>query len=262
MKEKTKVIIILIFVIILIIIGMIFWYKKENIEISSFTISDERDKINSATEFGDDVVGWVRVEGTNIDMALIQTNNEVDVTKDDYDFAWTNSFPDSKSNHLNFISHNIRNVSSNPVIGDDSMKRFEQLMSFIYPDFINKNQFIEITDKSGKSSLYRIYAVSLTEDDQSESYNDTYTLKEQASYIKKAKKESMYDMSVDVKSNDMLLTLYTCTRFYGLTTNYSFKVEARKLRDNEKKNYVVAKPNDNYKVIEDKMKEVEEDEKI
>ena len=261
MKEKKKVLLALLIVIILIIIAS-FVLIRNNYQLSDFKIQDESAKIEDAKKYGDDVIGWIRVEGTNIDMALIERNNVVDVTKLDYDFAWTNSYPDENSNHLNFISHNIRNVSSNPVVGDDTMFRFEQLMSFIYPEFINENQFIEITNERGETSLYRIYGVALVNEDQSASYYDTYTLEEQEEYIEKAKKESMYDMNVDVKAEDMLLTLYTCTRFYGATTDYSFRVDARKLRDGENTYLVKATTNDNYVKIKEQMEEGEENEEV
>lgn len=265
MKEKQKVLIVLIVVVIILTIASIFLFRGEKRKISDFTVAEQTEqiaKIEAAKEYGDDVIGWIRVEGTNIDMALIQRNDVADVSRMDYDFAWTNSFPDENSNHLNFISHNVRNVSSNPIIGDDTMFRFEQLMSFIYPDFINENQFIEITNEEGEASLYRIYGVALVNESQSASYYDTYTLEEQKEYIEKVRNESMYDIDVDVNENDMLLTLFTCTRFYGATTEYSFRVDARKLRENEEKYLIEATTNDNYDIIEERMGEGEDDETV
>ena len=259
---NKKMIIALIIVIIIVAFSLIFVYYRTNFKTSTFAVLDETDKINDAKKYGDDVVGWLRVEGTNIDLPLIENLEGTNILRDDYDFAWTNSFPDSKSNRPAFISHNIRNLSKNPVVGDDTMFRFEQLMSFIYPDFIKDNQFIEYTNQDGETALYRIYAVSLLEDNQEASYSDTYTKEEQEEYIKKAKEESMYDMDVDVNSGDLLLTLFTCTRFYGFTNDYSFRVDARKLRKGERTTLAEVKTNDNYKVIKDRMEEGEEDEPV
>lgn len=256
MKEKNKVYIALLIVLISIIVCLILLYK-DNGKTSDFAIKDESSAIENAKKFGDDVIGWIRVEGTNIDMALIQRNDVANVSRDDYDFAWTNSFPDEKSNHLTFVSHNIRNVSSNPIMDDDTMTRFEQLMNFIYYDFVKENQFIAITDENNETSIYRVFGVSLLDEGQYASYMDTYTLDEQEDYIKKAKKESMYDMGVDVDKNDELLTLYTCTRFYGATSNYSFRVDARKLREEEKMKYASVETNKNYDKILKRMKEGE-----
>ena len=68
------------------------------------------------------------------------------------------------------------------------MTYFEQLMSFIYPEFIKENQFIEFTGPDGETSIYRIYGVTLNEDSQSSSYYDTFSDEELDEYIKKSKK--------------------------------------------------------------------------
>ena len=259
MKVKKKSIIILGVIVIFIVSCFLLFFVDD---VSDFKVIDESYKIEEAKKYGDDVTGWIRVEGTNIDMALIARNDEADISPGDYEFAWTNSFPDEKSNHFTYISHNIRNVSSNPIIGDDSMTYFEQLMSFIYPSFIRENQFIEFTDTSGNTSIYRIYGVTLINESQYSSYYDTFSKEDLSEYIEKAKSESMYDMDVDVDSNDKLLTLYTCTRFYGATDAYSFRVDARKLREGESMKYSTVDINKNYKKIEKRMKEGDNNEEI
>ncbi len=259
MKVKKKVVLIFGIIVIFVVACLLLLYQNFSNR-SDFKVIDETAKINEAKKTDYDVVGWLRVEGTNIDLPLIARNNTADVSVSDFQFAWTNSFPDEKSNHFTYISHNIRNVSKNPIVGDDTMTYFEQLMSFIYPDFIKENQFIEFTDPNGETSIYKIYAVALLEDSQENSYYDTYTDEELRDYIKQAKDESMYTMNVDVSSDDMLLTLYTCTRFYGGGDTYSFRVDARELREGENMKYSTVEVNDNYKVIEERMKEGENNE--
>ena len=258
--KKKRYLILIVVVFLLVALLLFFFHGRE--KISDFQVEDEIAKIEEAKKYGDKVIGWLRVEGTNIDLPLIEVDDDTNVLRDDYHFAWTNSFPDEKSNRPAFISHNIRNVSRNPVVGDDTMIRFEQLMSFIYPYFMKENKYIEYTNQDGKTALYHIYAVSLLEDDQSASYSDTYTLEEQEEYIKKAKEESMYDIDVDVKEDDLLLTLFTCTRFYGVGTNYSFRVDARKVRENEKNVLSQVTENENYDKIKDRMEEGENYEEV
>ena len=257
MKIKKKTLTILGIIIIFAIACILLIYNNRG-ELSDFKVKDESSKIEEAKTYGDDVVGWLRVEGTNIDLALIRADENTDILRGDYDFAWTNSFPDGTGNRPAYISHNIRNVSRNPIVGDDTMTRFEQLMSFIYPSFVKENQFIEFTDSEGDTSLYRVYAVALLNDDQNASFSDTYTSSEQKRYIKKAKRESMYDIDVDVNEDDLMLTLFTCTRFYGADTSYSFRVDARKLRDGEDKVYAKVKTNENYEKIKERMEEKNE----
>ena len=138
MKLKKKTLTIAGVIIIFIVACLLLLYQNFG-KTSDFTIIDESAKIKEAESYGDDVTGWLRVEGTNIDLALVARNNEMDISNTDYEYAWTNSYPDLNSNHFTYISHNVRNVSSNPIIGDDSMTYFEQLMSFIYPEFIKEN---------------------------------------------------------------------------------------------------------------------------
>ena len=259
MKKRSLLIIGLIIAIVA--ITLVLWWLL-SVRTSDFKIMDEKDKIEQAKQYGDEVVGWIRVEGTNIDMALIQGTTAQDVTNMEYQFAWTNAFPDENSNHFTYISHNVRNVSGNPIVGDDSMTYFEQLMSFIYPEFIEENQFIEFTNPDGETSIYKIFGVTLIDEPQYSSYYDTFSDEELEEYIKKAKDESMYDIDVDVNSNDMLLTLYTCTRFYGDGNSYSFRVDARELREGESMKYSKVEVNNNYKVIEERMKEGEKDEEV
>ena len=261
MKVKKKFLIILGIIIIFAVACILLIYQNIG-KTSDFTIIDESAKIKEAGNYGDDVTGWIRVEGTNIDMALVARNNEMDISNRDYEYAWTNSFPDKNSNHFTYISHNVRNVSKNPIVGDDSMTYFEQLMSFIYPEFIKENQFIEFTDPEGKTSIYKIFGVTLIDEPQYSSYYDTFNDEELKEYIKKAKDESMYNIDVDVDSSDMLLTLYTCTRFYGAGDAYSFRVDARELREGESMKYSKVEVNNNYKVIEERMKEGEKDEEV
>lgn len=255
---KKRVLLLLGLLIIIVAIVLVFVYYKGNYKISDFVALEETDKIEDAKKYGDTVVGWLRVEGTNIDLPLIMVDDDTDVLNDEYQFAWTNSIPDGTGNRPAYISHNVRNVSSNPIVGDNTMNYFEQLMSFIYPDFIKDNQFIEFTNSEGDTSLYRVYAVALLNDDQNASFSDTYTSSEQKRYIKKAKRESMYDIDVDVNEDDLMLTLFTCTRFYGADTSYSFRVDARKLRDGEDKVYAKVKTNENYEKIKERMEEKNE----
>lgn len=261
MKLKKNNLVILVVIIIFAVACLLLLYKM-NDKTSDFTVTDENAKIKEAATHGDDVTGWLRVEGTNIDLALIARNNKADITDREYEFAWTNSYPNEKSNHFTYISHNIRNVSSNPIVGDDSMTYFEQLMSFIYPEFIKKNQFIEFTDPDGNTSIYKIFGVTLIDEPQSSSYYDTFSDKELNEYIKKVNNESMYDIDIDVNSDDMLLTLYTCTRFYGAGKSYSFRVDARELREGEDMKYSTVEVNKNYKRIEKRMKEGENNEEV
>ena len=228
---------------------------------SNFKIENHKKEMTEFEKKDVYVAGWLRVEGTNIDMPVLLPTYAEDKLSEKDQYAWSNAPIDKNSNHISILSHNIRNVSSNPIVGDSSMRQFEQLMAFIYPSFIEKNQFIDYMDLNYKGSLYRIYAVLLEKTDQYElSSKSNYTKKEQKEYIEYVKKHNIYNLDVDVNENDSLITLITCTRFYK-NTSYSFQVEARKLRKNEKKTIKKVMVSKNYKKIKKQLEEGKKDEK-
>ena len=77
--------------------------------------------------------------------------------------------------------------------------------------------------------------------------------------MKETTKTSFYDFDVDVKENDKLIALVTCSRFYGVNDKRQFVVVGRMLRDGEEvENYEVTETK-NYKEIKAKLKGDEED---
>lgn len=248
MKKKVPVLIMIcIVVIVLILIYLLVpFYKAEDRkkELKNF-------KSDNVLE---NPLGWIRVQGTNIDFPIIYYNDIVDIGDPDNDIGW--SFEDNKKlvNRTVVYSHNMRNVSSKPLITDKSHRRFEQLMSFVYYDFVKKNKYIQYTIE-GKNYLFKIYSIRF----QKEEYLELGNLKnnEKKEYIDNVKKDSIYDFNVKVSDDDKLLTLVTCTRFFK-NADYSFVIDARKVRKNELvRNYNVKK-NSNYVKIQ---KNIEGDDK-
>ncbi len=184
-------------------------------------------------------LGWLTIQGTNIDMPIVNyyTNDVSDPT---YNIGWMfNSFSNQKSRMI-IYSHNMKNVSSHPLIADKDQARFEQLMSYVYTSFVKKNKYIQYTT-GGKNHIYKIYAISFQKQSDFNSNEGNLTKNEREDYIKNRQKQSYFNMDTDVNGNDKLLTLVTCTRFFGSFKNYSFVVDAREVRKNEKiKNYNIS----------------------
>ena len=137
----------------------------------------------------------------------------------------------------------------------DSIKNqfndFEHLPSFLYYSFVKQNKYIQYTINN-KNYLYKLYAVSMM--DESEFYYDeNMDSKTKKAYIKESIEDSYFNFDIDVNSSDKLITLVTCTRFFGQKGTI-IKLDARMVREDEKvRNYKVSK-NDSYKKIEDTMK--------
>lgn len=193
-------------------------------------------------------VSWLKIQGTNIDMPIMFYNDVEDITDPTYDIGWTYNDSYKKTSKTIIYSHNMRNVSSQPLIANKNHARFEQLMSFAYTSFVEKNKYIQYTI-DGKDYLYKIYAISFEKKDEFDDNEGTMSEKYREIYIKDRKEKSYFKMDTDVSKKDNLLTLVTCTRFFGATESYSFVVDAREVRKNEKiRNYKVSETKE-YKPI-------------
>lgn len=232
MKKKIKII-----VLILIIVGIIFIILNPY-----YKVIDRTDKLKTFRYLaGEKPTGWLRVQGTNIDMPILNNEDFPNKSNPTYDIGWTEGKSDLDYDRIVIYSHNIRNVSSHPLIANKDHIRFEQLMSFIYYDFAKENEYIEYTVKD-KNELYKIYAVYLVKNDDLLEKNGNIKKSIKKEYIQDTIDRSYFKYDVDVTTDDKLISLVTCTRFYGDSSDYSFVVDARKLRKNElNKKYGVTK---------------------
>lgn len=234
---KWKIVIITIILVVIAIIIFKPYYKKcDRLEkISKYNSSNVHSK----------PLGWLRVQGTNIDFPIFYYNDIEDVSDPSYELGWSFENHRKLTNRIVLLSHNMKNVSSKPLIASKDHARFEQLMSYIYYDFVKKNKYIEYSI-NGKNELFKIYAVYFMKEDYLEVQDINKAQLEL--YIKQSKKNSYFKFDVDVNKNDQLLTLSTCTRFFG-NSDYSFVVDARKVRNMEAiRNYQVTEK-ENYQKI-------------
>ena len=162
-------------------------------------------------------------------------------------------------NKVDILGHNILNLSANPRINSPNFTKFEGLMAFIYPNFVKDNKYIQYR-VNGKDYLYKIYAVRIQDSYQGiETIRLTnYSKKETKEYIDKVRKESIFDFGVDLRDDDNLISLITCTRFFGPDKEAAFVVDARMLREKEKARNYSVKTNDNYKKIKKYMEKGDE----
>ncbi len=261
-KRKTpKIKKIIIVGIFLVLSSLVIWKVVKYFQ-PVYKIETRLKKVEKAKQKNKEpIIGWIRVEGTNIDYPIVDASdtNKIDVSRILYDFAWTNKDSEKLGNREFLFGHNIINVSKHPMLNNDSLSRFEQLVSFMYYDFAKENQYIQYT-YHGKEYLYKIFAVGFIEDDDVDYYNKNYTKKELKKYIETAKKDSFYNYDIEVDENDDILSLITCTRFYGTEKHIDFKVEARRVRENERvSRYNLAESKKYDKIKEEMEKEEEED---
>ena len=233
--------------------------KEEKFKIEPRLDSIDRFVLDEDSYF--DSMGWIRVQGTNIDYPIIQASREA-LNADDFafpvnleDYSWSLNTDTKFHNHIEIMGHNIFNLSSQPKIKSSKFHRFESLMAFVYYDFAKKNQYVQLSI-DGKEYIYKIFAVEFIPTAQTTSFLsvDDYSKKDQDEYIQYMLDNSIYDYRVKVDGNDDIISLITCTRFFGIDEDVQFYVNARLLHKGENTNITRVNKSSKYKSIEKKLK--------
>lgn len=180
-----------------------------------------------------ETVGWIRVQGTDIDYPIINVlDYEYGHPVTGKSYSWLMNNTTKFKNRIDIAGHNILNLSVNPVRENDNYVYFEELKNYVYPDFVKENQFIQL-NIDGKDYLYQVFAVNIIPTYRINEYVKEYESAEIKEFLDYVKEESFYDFDLDVNENDNILSLHTCTRFYGVNGFFNFVVTG-KLIENEK----------------------------
>ena len=204
------------------------------------------------------VSGWLRVQGTNIDYPILYDKDYMKLENLAGEYTWVLNNKEDMYDRTLILGHNIRNVSSNPLIANKEHDRFEQLMSFLYYDFAKENQYIQYT-KGDKDYLFKIFAVTMLEDTDLK-YSSNMTKEVLKEYIDTTIDQSYFKYDVEVDEEDKIITLITCTRFFSGSRTYKFKVDARLVGEDEKIELSKVTEKESYKEIKEIMKGGEVDE--
>ena len=204
-----------------------------------------------------DVVGWLRIPNTNINYPVVVGPDNLYYSAKGYDknysyygVIWADS--DTKFGTSSQISqntvlygHNWTNYTATPFITRASDIMFGQLPSFHYINFCKSTPYIHYSTES-EEMTWKVFAVFYTE----ESFN--YIVSDPGAsglqyIINEAKARSLHNFDVNVNSSDKILTLSTCTRAYGQTSQQRFVVMARLMRPGETITEVNITPNTDFK---------------
>lgn len=266
--EKKKIVIILItlIVIIAIITTVVFLHQKEQDETklspSSTMIQTEIEttgvpaKYNEYYEKNNDFVGWIKIDETNINYPVVQTDNN--------DYYLNHNFEKKKEARGTIFMDTACNsdtLDKNTVIhGHNWLDKtvFSELTKYSQFEFYKKHPIVEFDTKTDMYK-WKIISVFITtglkEEDNGYVFNYVYPHMQDENYdgyIKELKTRSLYDTGVDVNENDKFLTLSTCTREVD-TKNYRtdcrIVIVARMVRPGEDVtvDVSIAKKNDNPK---------------
>ncbi|MDS9472741.1 class B sortase [Sporosarcina pasteurii] len=181
-------------------------------------IDDESASIRSGFDRllkeNDELVGWITIEGTQIDYPILQADNNVDYLRRNFY---------KEKNIAGSIFMDFRNDVQTPGLNtilyghrmkDGSM--FEQLTKFQDKDFFKNHQTFEY-DTLYDSYVAEIFAVYITKTDFDYIQTDFSTDEEYEQLLAGIREKSMYETDVEVKADDHILTLSTCD--YALDPN-------------------------------------------
>ena len=216
-------------------------------------------------QINSDVVGWLRVPGTNINSPIVQTTREngnewyntrtwrgVNFPNNNWrNFAYTSTFLDvrtrtgttwaSGSRNTVLYGHNWTNLFRPYDIGmNNNHTMFGQLPSYTNVNFARANPHIYYSNRNNEG-IWRVFAVATVEVHPNFNYNNPNPTHEQLTgIINEWRARSVLNFDVDVNANDRILTLSTCTReFPAMGEHQRFVVVARLLRPGESENDTV-----------------------
>lgn len=184
-------------------------YNQSDIKrsVDTNTTNQNTDRFKELLDINKDIVGWIKIPGTKIDYPVVQADNN--------QFYLNHDINKEVSSHGSIFMdyRNSHDEELNTVIYGHNMKdgsMFAGLSQYKKSDFYEKNPYIEY-DSLGQSMKWQIFSVYIYEpnDDYFKVYfNDS---KEYAEYLDKIILKSIYNTGVDVRSEDKILTLMTCS---------------------------------------------------
>ena len=184
------------------------------------------EKYGALFEQNQDFIGWISIDGTNINYPVMQT-------PDNPDYYLKHSFEKTWSDYgVPYIDEAcIMGISNNVVIyghhmNDGSM--FAELCNYTDEDFWREHPTIHF-DTLSSFGEYEIVAVfKFNTNKETFKYNEWATMNEAefSEYMEEVHARQLYDTGIDAKYGDQLLTLSTCEYTYK---NGRFVVVAKKV---------------------------------
>ena len=205
--------------------------------------------LKQAYSINNNLVGWLSIPGTEVDTAILQSNdNSYYLTYDFYERYTTETSSTNYGNlYLDYRCSNTDDISKNMVIHGHTTGRAsgvpKQAFRSLY-DYRDMNHFIEnpiikYQTLNGEHT-YKICAVFLSTtqkaDDNGYMFNYIYpdmSDNNMVGYIEQVKQRMLYETGVSLEPTDKVITLSTCIYDYGASVDTRLVVVGRLLHEGE-----------------------------
>lgn len=182
-----------------------------NEETSRENISTKMMKVNftELKKINPDVVGWIKVNGTNIDYPFVQASNN--------EFYLDHSF-DKTYNKAGWVFLDYKNskeeLDKNTILYAHNRKdgnMFETLKNVITDEWLqDQTNYLIKLSMENKNTVWKVfsaYTIPTTDDYLKINFNSD---EEFESFVKKIKDRSVYDFNTKLTVDDKILTLSSC----------------------------------------------------
>lgn len=210
-----------------------------NLNRDDYSVNDagEFSKFEALKAQNSDIVGWISIEGTDVDNPVYQTDNN--------DFYITHDMNKQSNSYGSlFLDYrcdiNRLSVTQNQIIYGHNMRygaMFGSLKNYRDLEFYKQKPIIKF-DSLFDSMSYKIFAVMIvnTTSDNTFGYDfsayrtNFLTQEDFLTWAEQCKAHSLIDTPVDVKSGDEIITLSTCCYDF---TDARLVIVARRVRNGE-----------------------------
>ncbi len=175
-----------------------------------------------------DTIGWIQVNGTNINYPFVQTtNNEYYLNH-----SFNKSYTDAGWIFLDY-RNDINNLKYNTIIYGHARKdktMFGSLKNVLNKDWYNnQNNHIIKTSTLKENSLWQIFSIYHTPTNVSYIQTEFNSKNEFKDFVNDIISKSIYNFNININENDKILTLSTCYK-----TNEKLVVHAKLIKNSIK----------------------------
>ncbi len=179
---------------------------------------------NYLLSINSEVVGWITVEGTNIDYPMVQAGDNEKYLRMTLTGEWNNA-------GSIFVDYRVAQpfVSENTIIHGHNQRNnmmFHEVVNYADETYFNTHQRILIYTPDGSCSTYQVFAFY-----KIPSFNVTYDCSyaskgEYQQYLDHIASNNWYNTGVQVTTDDRIITLSTCSNEWDDTR---YVIHAKKI---------------------------------